>query len=111
MPSTLKLRNVVVNGHRTSMRLESAMWSALEEIATREGIRVREIVSMIDYRRAESSLTAAVRVFCVEYFRAEPERRSTLLDLRRELDETRHPYDGGNFDRALQAVTTAASLF
>ena len=111
MPSTLKLRNVVVNGHRTSMRLESAMWSALEDIAMRESMRVREIVSLIDHRRAESSLTAAVRVFCVEYFRTEPERRSTLLNLRRELDEARHPYDGGDFGRALRAVGSAAPLF
>jgi predicted DNA-binding ribbon-helix-helix protein len=108
MSSTLQLRNVVVNGHRTSMRLEAAMWDALEEIARREDQPLRAIVSMIDHKRAESSLTAAVRVFCVEYFRGDPERRVTLMrpeDHDRELHEPRLAYgDPGDLARALAAL-------
>ncbi len=35
-PSSLISRNVTVAGHRTSMRLEPAMWDALGEICRRE---------------------------------------------------------------------------
>lgn len=105
VPSTLQLRNIVVNGHRTSMRLESAMWSAMEEIARREGRPLREIVSMIDHKRLESSLTAAVRVFCVEYFRGDPQRRASLMEAADGLGEQQQPFDDpGDFARALLAV-------
>lgn len=105
MNSTLQLRNIVVNGHRTSMRLEAPMWSALEDIARRERRPLREIVSMIDHKRSESSLTAAVRVFCVEYFRGDPVRRATLMDDSTGLDEQQQPFDDpGDLARALQAV-------
>lgn len=69
MRSTLESRNIVVKGHRTSMRLEPAMWRALEEICRRQSRSVNELCSMIEDRRSQSSLTSAVRVFLVTYFR------------------------------------------
>jgi predicted DNA-binding ribbon-helix-helix protein len=68
--STLVNRNVTVSGHRTSMRLEPAMWEALEEICRRETMTVHEVCSLVDSRRTQSSLTAAMRVFILGYFRA-----------------------------------------
>lgn len=68
--STLVNRNVTVNGHRTSMRLEPAMWDALEDICRREGLTIHEVCSLVDTRRSQSSLTAAMRVFILGYFRA-----------------------------------------
>ncbi len=68
--STLVSRNVTVNGRRTSLRLEPLMWEALAEIVQRENSSVNDLVSRIENRRAASSLTAAVRVFIVSYFRA-----------------------------------------
>lgn len=68
--STLVNRNVTVNGHRTSMRLEPAMWDALEDICRREGLTIHEACSLVDTRRSQSSLTAAMRVFILGYFRA-----------------------------------------
>lgn len=70
MASTLIVRNVTVNGHRTSIKLEPDMWEALEEICDREGSSVSEICTRVERRRRQSSLTAAVRVFIVGYFRA-----------------------------------------
>lgn len=52
------------------MRLEPAMWDALHEVARREGKTINEICTMVDARRRESSLTAALRVYIVAYFRA-----------------------------------------
>lgn len=68
--STLTSRNITVSGHRTSMRLEPDMWDALEEICQRESLSAHEICTLIDSRRHRSSLTAAMRVFILSYFRA-----------------------------------------
>jgi predicted DNA-binding ribbon-helix-helix protein len=68
--STLVNRNVTVNGHRTSMRLEPAMWDALDEIGRRERVSVHGLCSLVDGQRSQSSLTAAMRVFILSYFRS-----------------------------------------
>ncbi len=67
--SSLINRNIVVAGHRTSMRLEPEMWGALSEICEREKCSVRDICTLVDSNRGSSSLTSAVRVFILAYFR------------------------------------------
>ena len=68
-PSTLINRNVTVAGHRTSVRLESVMWDALRQISERENKPMNAIVTEIARRQVESSLTAAIRVYLLRYFR------------------------------------------
>lgn len=63
-------RNVTVAGRRTSVRLEPDMWDALGEIARREDVSVHDICTIVAQRRTRSSLTAALRVFALGYFRA-----------------------------------------
>lgn len=47
------------------------MWDALKDIARREGATIHDLCSLVSKRkRDESSLTAAVRVFVMLYFRA-----------------------------------------
>ncbi len=65
MTSALVSRNITVSGRRTSMRLEPAMWDALEDIC-----RLAELCSAVDSHRGASSLTAGVRVFILDYFRS-----------------------------------------
>ncbi len=67
--STLINRNVHIRSRRTSLRLEPAMWDALEEICGREGVTEHELCTRIDGLDIASSLTASVRVFIVTYFR------------------------------------------
>lgn len=67
--SRLQSRNVTVGGHRTSLRLEQDVWSALEEVCSREGLSVHELCTRIEARRTGSSRTAAVRAFVLGYFR------------------------------------------
>jgi predicted DNA-binding ribbon-helix-helix protein len=67
--STLVLGNVVVAGHRTSVRLEPAIWEALQDILQREAKTLNELVTEIERARTASSLTAAIRVFVVRYYR------------------------------------------
>jgi len=68
--STLVSRNITLHDRRTSMRLEPAMWDALDEICRRESRTIHDICSMVDKQRRESKLTAAIRVFVMAYFRA-----------------------------------------
>ncbi|MFN0042201.1 MAG: ribbon-helix-helix domain-containing protein [Alphaproteobacteria bacterium] len=70
MASALVSRNITVSGRRTSMRLEPAMWDALEDICRRERCRLAELCSAVDSHRGASSLTAGVRVFILDYFRS-----------------------------------------
>jgi predicted DNA-binding ribbon-helix-helix protein len=69
-PSSLAIHNVVVAGRRTSVRLESVMWEALQDIARRRQMTVHDLVTEIERRRTESSLTAAIRVYIVNFYRA-----------------------------------------
>lgn len=69
--STLVSRNITVRGRRTSVRLEPEMWNALREIARREQCKVHDLCSLIQLRKnPNTSLTAAIRVFLMLYYRA-----------------------------------------
>ncbi|HXQ52547.1 MAG TPA: ribbon-helix-helix domain-containing protein [Stellaceae bacterium] len=63
-------RNVTVDGHRTSVRLEPAMWAALHEVCRREHASLRQIVTHIARMRTESTLTSAIRVYLLCYFQS-----------------------------------------
>lgn len=65
-------RNISVLGRRTSVRLEPEMWQALKDVSVRERCSIHVLCSLIAQRkRVQSSLTAAVRVFVMLYYRAE----------------------------------------
>ncbi len=69
--SSLISKNVTVHGRRTSMRLEPEMWAALNEISKREKCTIHRICSVVnDKKHNDSSLTAAIRVFAMAYYRA-----------------------------------------
>src|SRR5215475_8472912 len=67
--STLVNRNVNIEGRRTSVRLEPAMWAALARIAERESLTINQLCTRIDHLRDNNcGLTAAIRVFLMAYF-------------------------------------------
>jgi predicted DNA-binding ribbon-helix-helix protein len=68
-PVSLPIRNIVVAGHRTSVRLEGVMWDSLHDIAHRRGVGVNDLVTEIDGRRDGFGLTAAIRVYIVDFYR------------------------------------------
>lgn len=80
--SSLVIRNIVVGGHRISVRLEPIMWEALLEIARQRQANVNQLVTEIDRQRVSSSLTAAIRVYIVDFYRAaaiRPDRAAASL--------------------------------
>ncbi len=69
--SSLVSRNITIRSHRTSVRLEPDMWEGLREICRREHTTMHGICTAIAERKApNTSLTAAIRVFVMAYFRA-----------------------------------------
>ena len=68
--SALVSRNVRIDGHRTSVRLEPDMWEALREICGREEVSIGEICSEVNRSRDTAGFTSSVRVFILNYYRA-----------------------------------------
>jgi predicted DNA-binding ribbon-helix-helix protein len=69
--TTLISHNIMIEGRRTSVRLEKEMWMALKEIARRERCSVHALCDVVSARKQpDTSLTAAVRVFIMAYFQA-----------------------------------------
>jgi predicted DNA-binding ribbon-helix-helix protein len=68
--SSLVIHNVVVDHHRTSVRLEPVMWDSLRDIAHRLQVTTHDLVTEINRERTASSLTAAIRVYIVDFYRA-----------------------------------------
>ncbi|PWC98671.1 ribbon-helix-helix domain-containing protein [Azospirillum sp. TSO5] len=69
------LKNIVINGHRTSMNMERVYWEILDEICLRECLTRDRMLTMIykrnsDPSNSEATLTSAVRVFILSYQRA-----------------------------------------
>lgn len=69
--TTLVSKNITIFGRRTSVRLEPEMWNALRDISNRENCSIHDICSLIQIRKNPvTSLTAAIRVFMMLYYRA-----------------------------------------
>lgn len=69
--SSLVSRNITIMGRRTSVRLEPEMWMALRDISKRERCTIHDICTLVYIRKSSvTSLTAAIRVFLMLYFRA-----------------------------------------
>jgi predicted DNA-binding ribbon-helix-helix protein len=69
--SSLVLKNITVMGRRTSIRLEPEMWRELKDVADREDCSIHDICTLISIRKnKKTSLTAAIRVFLMLYYRA-----------------------------------------
>lgn len=67
---SLVSRNVTINGHRTSLRMERETWDALREICLREDQTIHQVCSLVEERREVSNRTSAVRAFIIKYYRS-----------------------------------------
>jgi len=72
-PSGLReMRVIRIGARRTSLRLETEMWVALEEIAEREKINIPDLCGHVDNTRLPGgTYTAALRAFLIGYYRAQ----------------------------------------
>ena len=60
-PSQVLKRSILIAGHKTSVTLEDAFWSAFKEIAATRRIRLSDLVSTIDNERQHGNRILAFR--------------------------------------------------
>ena len=63
--ATIRRRAVLIAGHRTSVSIEDAFWTALKEIAAVEGLSLNKLVAAVDEARS-GNLSSALRVHVLE---------------------------------------------
>ncbi len=63
-------RSFSIEGHRTSVSLETAFWTALKEAAAEDGMTLAGLINAIDKTRGEAGLSSAVRVWLLERLKA-----------------------------------------
>ena len=73
MKSPVIKRSIVIAGHKTSVSIENAFWTALKEIAQSRRQSVAELIGAIDGARqtrdSMANLSSAIRVFVLDYYR------------------------------------------
>jgi predicted DNA-binding ribbon-helix-helix protein len=78
MKSPVVKRSIVIAGHKTSVSLEDAFWKGLKEIANGREMTLSDMVATIDTDRRHGNLSSAIRLFVLDYYRAQvgDERRA-----------------------------------
>jgi predicted DNA-binding ribbon-helix-helix protein len=71
MKSPVAKRSIVVRGHKTSVSLEDAFWSSLKEIGGERHMTLSDLVAAIDSQRQHSNLSSAIRLFVLDFYRAQ----------------------------------------
>jgi len=85
MKSPVVKRSIVIAGHKTSVSLEDAFWTALKEIALGRRIRLSDLVAGIDSERQHGNLSSAIRLFVLDHYRACTVVRGDGGDASREM--------------------------
>ena len=70
-------RSIRLDGHRTSVSLETAFWDELKSIADAQGVRIGQLIAAIDSERRErqhNNLSSVLRLFVLEYYRSKMQR-------------------------------------
>lgn len=63
-------RSLTLKGHRTSVSLEDAFWTAFREIAEAQGRALNDLAAEIDAERGtECGLASAIRVYVLGWYR------------------------------------------
>ena len=59
-------RSVSIAGHATSVTLEPEFWSALKDLAAREGTSLNALITNIDAEKDRDNLSSAIRVYILK---------------------------------------------
>jgi predicted DNA-binding ribbon-helix-helix protein len=71
MKSPVAKRSIVVDGHKTSVSLEDAFWNSLKEIGRERHMTLSDLVAAIDSQRQHGNLSSAIRLFVLDFYRAQ----------------------------------------
>ncbi len=69
MKSRIVIRSILIAGHKTSVSLEDAFWTALKTIAAGRKMTVSDLVWAIDVGRQRGNLSSAIRLFILDSYR------------------------------------------
>jgi predicted DNA-binding ribbon-helix-helix protein len=75
-PGRVIKHSLSIAGHRTSISLEAAFWTALREAAKSREMSLAALVAEIDATRGEANLSSAIRVFVLDL----AQRRNTAAN-------------------------------
>ncbi len=76
MSSPVVKRSIVIAGHKTSVSLEDAFWQGLKEIAASRDMTLSDLVATIDTGRDHGNLSSAIRLFVLDFYRAQSDTGS-----------------------------------
>ena len=62
--------SVYVRRSKITISLEPSVWEAFQEIAAEQGKTVNQLAAEIEQRRIGNNLSAGIRVYIIEYYRA-----------------------------------------
>jgi Uncharacterized protein related to arylsulfate sulfotransferase involved in siderophore biosynthesis len=68
-------RSVVIGRHKTSVSLEDAFWKSLIDIAVIRDMPLSDMLATIDNGREYGGLSSAIRVFVLNHYRTQADRR------------------------------------
>jgi predicted DNA-binding ribbon-helix-helix protein len=79
-------RSIRLGGHATSIRLEAAFWTILEEIAEQQGVSLPRLLTklhdeVLEYRGDVHNFTSLLRCACLTYIadiRGRPDKEAAL---------------------------------
>jgi predicted DNA-binding ribbon-helix-helix protein len=71
MKSLVVKHSVIVDGHKTSISLEAAFWTALKDIAHERRKTLKDLISSIDADRQSTHLSSVLRVFILEFYKVQ----------------------------------------
>lgn len=81
MKSSVVKRSIALAGHKTSVSLEDAFWTALKKIAAGLGMTLSDLIEKIDARRQHANLSSAIRLFVLDFYRDRLMARVGVEDL------------------------------
>jgi predicted DNA-binding ribbon-helix-helix protein len=73
------VHSVAIDGQKTSIGFEEGFWNSLKEIANEHRENLTDLIASINANREFANLPSALRVFVLEYYRDQHERRISLV--------------------------------
>ena len=89
MKSPVVKRSIVIAGHKTSVSLEDEFWKGLKEIASGREVTLSDLVASIDTDRRHGNLSSAIRLFVLDFYRAQIGDKRSPQGASREASTTR----------------------
>jgi len=65
----MKNHSILVDGHRTSVSLETEFWESFKEIAAHKGLSISELATRVSAEGYAGNFTSALRVYILANYR------------------------------------------